>query len=168
MKNSWNHLYPLSKLSFMTCFERVHQLSENNFLRSIIARIFIRVGWNIQIKINNIKEILKVYLINSITKSYILNIKIRPIVTEYAFIIKLVDGTYSAHSLNPYAYFVHSWSYFDIQNLRLVIIFSMKNSWNHLYPLSKLSFMTCFERVQQLSENNFLRKIVEISKIKIL
>jgi hypothetical protein len=33
---------------------------------------------------NNISEILKVYIINSIAKSYILNIKIRPLVTEYA------------------------------------------------------------------------------------
>jgi hypothetical protein len=50
---------------------------------------------------------LEVYIINSITKSYILNIKIRPLVTEF----------------NPYAYFGHSWSYFDIQNLRLVILY---------------------------------------------
>jgi len=28
-----------------------------------------------------------------------------------------VDGTSSAHSFNPYAYFGHSWSYFDIQRL---------------------------------------------------
>jgi hypothetical protein len=35
------------------------------------------------------KEILKVYK-NSITKSYILNIKIRPLVTEYTLMIKLV------------------------------------------------------------------------------
>ena len=70
---------------------------------------------------NNIKEILKVY--KSITKSYILNIKIRPLVTEYALMIKLVDGTSSAHSLNPCAYFDNSWSYFDIQNLRLVILY---------------------------------------------
>jgi hypothetical protein len=31
--------------------------------------------------------------INSITKSYILNIKIRPLMTEYALTIKLVGGT---------------------------------------------------------------------------
>ena len=66
---------------------------------------------------------MKVYIINSITKSYILNIKIRPLVTEYALMIKLVDGTSSAHSFNPYAYFGHLWSYFDIQNLRLVILY---------------------------------------------
>jgi hypothetical protein len=59
----------------------------------------------------------------SITKSYILNIKIRPLVTEYALMIKLVDGTSSTHSFNPYAYFGHLWSYFDIQNLRLAILF---------------------------------------------
>jgi len=60
---------------------------------------------------------LEVYIINSIAKSYILNIKIRPLVTEYALMIKLVGGTNSAHSFNPYAYFGHSWPYFDIQNL---------------------------------------------------
>jgi hypothetical protein len=31
----------------------------------------------------------KVYIINSIAKSYILNIQIRPLVTEYALTIKL-------------------------------------------------------------------------------
>ena len=51
--------------------------------------------------IANISEILKVYIINSITKSYILNIKIRPLVTEYALTIKLVGGTSSTHSFNP-------------------------------------------------------------------
>jgi hypothetical protein len=35
---------------------------------------------------------MEVYIINSIAKSYILNIKIRPPVTEYALRIKLVDG----------------------------------------------------------------------------
>ena len=74
-------------------------------------------------KNNNIQEILKVYIINSITKSYILNIKIRPLVTGYALMIKLVNGTSSAHSFNPYAYFDHSWSYFDIQNPRLGILY---------------------------------------------
>ena len=66
---------------------------------------------------------MKIYIINSIAKSYILNIKIRPLVTECALKIKLVDGTSSAHSFNPYAYFGHSWSYFDIKNLRLVILY---------------------------------------------
>ena len=60
---------------------------------------------------------------NSIAKSNILNIKIRPLVTEYPLMIKLMDGTSSAHSFNPYAYFGHSWSYFDIQNLQLVILY---------------------------------------------
>jgi hypothetical protein len=42
---------------------------------------------------NNISEIFKVYIINSVTKSYIMNIKISPLVTEYALTIKLVGGT---------------------------------------------------------------------------
>ena len=71
----------------------------------------------------SLSTFLKTYIINSITKSYILNIKIRPLVTEYALMIKLVDGTSSTHSFNRYAYFGHSWSYFDIQNLRLVILY---------------------------------------------
>jgi hypothetical protein len=66
-------------------------------------------------KLKRTPEILDVYIINSVTKSYILNIKIRPFVTEYALRINLVGG-------NPYAYFGHLWSYFDIQNLRLVIL----------------------------------------------
>ena len=43
--------------------------------------------------------------------------------TKYTLMIKLVSGTSSTHSVNPYAYFGHSWSYFDIQNLRLVILY---------------------------------------------
>ena len=59
------------------------------------------------------------------TKSYILNIKIRPLVTKYALTIKLEGGknTSSTQLFNPYAYFGHSWSYFHIQNLRLVILY---------------------------------------------
>jgi hypothetical protein len=82
---------------------------------------------------------LKVYIINSITKSYILNIKIRPLMTEYALMIKLVDGTSSAHSFNPDAYFGHSWSYFDIQNLRLVILYSAWNGRSHSRQMRPLS-----------------------------
>jgi hypothetical protein len=67
--------------------------------------------------LHKILENLEIFIINRITKSYILNFKIRPLVTEYALMIKLVDGTSSAHSFNPYAYFSHSWSYFDIQNI---------------------------------------------------
>jgi hypothetical protein len=91
---------------------------------SIIAQIYTR-GMKYTNKQNNIKEILKVYIINSITKSYILNtaIKIRPLLTKYTLMIKLMDRTSSGHSFNPYAYFGHSWSYFDIQNLRLVILY---------------------------------------------
>jgi len=38
---------------------------------------------------NNISKSLKVYIINSIAKSYILNIQKRPLVSEYALTIKL-------------------------------------------------------------------------------
>ena len=49
--------------------------------------------------------------------------------TKYALMIELVDGTSSAHSFNPYAYFGHSWSYFDIQNLQLVILLLAQGWW---------------------------------------
>jgi hypothetical protein len=88
---------------------------------------------------NNISEILKVYIINSITKSYILNIKIRPLVTEYALMMKLVDGTCFVHSFNRYAYFGQSWSYFDIQYLRLVILYLFRNCELHLNIIVTLS-----------------------------
>ena len=71
---------------------------------------------------NNISEILVVYILNSITKSYILNIYQNK--TEYTLMIKLMEGTSSAHSFNPYTHFGHSWSYFDIQNLRLAILYN--------------------------------------------
>ena len=82
---------------------------------------------NKQINIRNFESL---YMINSITKSYILNIKIRPLVTKYALTIKLVS---SVHSFNPYAYFGHS-SYYDIQNLRLVILYVLctMHLWNNL------------------------------------
>jgi hypothetical protein len=80
--------------------------------------------------------------------------KIRPLVTEYAFMIKLVDGTCSAHSFNPYAYFGHSWSYFDIQNLRLVILFLFY--WlSQIFWGKELIFSSenCFPKVAGLVQN---------------
>ena len=59
----------------------------------------------------------------SLAKSHILNVKIRLLVMEYALMIKLAGVAISAHSFNPYAYLGHSWSYFDIQNLRLAILY---------------------------------------------
>jgi len=50
-------------------------------------------------KKKNILEILEVYIIISITKSYILNIKIRPLVTEYALMIKLLMRTSDTRGL---------------------------------------------------------------------
>ena len=46
----------------------------------------------------------------------------RPLVPEYLLMIKLADRI-CAHSFNPAAYHSHSWSYFDIQNLRLTILY---------------------------------------------
>jgi hypothetical protein len=73
---------------------------------------------------------MKVYIIKSIAKSYIFNIKIRPLVTEYALMIKLVGlgRKFPPHSFNPYAYYGHSWSYFDIQNLRLAILYPINHN----------------------------------------
>ena len=91
---------------------------------------------------------MKVYIINSITKSYILNIKIRQIVNEYALMIKLADGTSSSHSLNPDAYFGHSWSYFDVQNLRLVILY--------LFPFTHYShfFLPVYQKIKSARNVN--------------
>ena len=47
--------------------------------------------------------------------------------TEYALRFKLVDGTSSTHSFNPYACFGRSGYYFDIQNLRLAILYVTTN-----------------------------------------
>jgi hypothetical protein len=58
-------------------------------------------------------------------------------VTEYALMIKLVDGTSSAHSCNPYAYFGHSWSYFDIQNLLYLLYIDFK------YPIFQCNIGDC-------------------------
>ena len=121
---------------------------------------------------NNISELLKVYIINSITKSYILNFKIRPLVTEYALMIKLVDETNSAHSFNHYhVYFGHSWSYFDIQNLRylLYILHSHAKSMNEItVTLSFSNTHTIYkEKGQNFQKNskfpNF-QKCYKISK----
>ena len=111
----------------MTCRISHFQDGRSFQLNPLVSLLVDLYAWN-EIYNNNknsIYKFLKVYKINSIpvTKSYILNIKIRPLVTEYALMIKLVDGTSSAHSFNPYAYFGHSWFYFDIQNLRLDILY---------------------------------------------
>ena len=105
----------------MTCRISHFQDGRPFQLNPLVSLLADSHAWNeIYNNKNNISEILKVYIINSIAKSYILNIKIRPLVTALA--IKLVGGTSSTHSFNPYAYFGHSWPYFDIQNLRLVIL----------------------------------------------
>ena len=39
--------------------------------------------------------------------------------TEYALMIKLVDGASSAHLFNPYAYFGHLWFYFEIHIFKM-------------------------------------------------
>ena len=43
----------------------------------------------------------------------------------------------SAHSFNPYAYFGHSWSYFDIQNLRLAMLYIFRKVLTWLTLWSK-------------------------------
>ena len=74
---------------------------------------------------------MKVYIINSITKSYILNIKIRPLVTEYALMIKLV-----AEQVPPTRLILMRTSVtrglIDIQNLRLVILYLLQIKHIHL------------------------------------
>ena len=50
--------------------------------------------------------------------------------------------TCTAHSFNPYAYFCHSWSYFDIQNLRLVILYLSDGSNNIHHYIKSVWFST--------------------------
>ena len=112
------------KLLFETTEISTHPNStqqESNYIYLYTTKF----GTSIKIRLNRKFESteFETMRVNCITKSYILNIKIRQLVTEYALMIKLVGGTCSAHSLNPYAYFGHSWSYFDIPNLRLVILY---------------------------------------------
>ena len=107
----------------MTC--RISHFQDNRSfqLYPLVSFLVDSYAGNEIYKKKYIYEIVNVYIINSITKSYILNINIRPLVTEYAWKSKLMDGTSSAHLFNPHAYFDHLWSYFDIQNLRLVILY---------------------------------------------
>ena len=94
---------------------------------------------------------MKVYIINNINKSYILNIRITPIVTEYALI--------SAHSFNTYAYFGHSWSYFDIQNLRLVIKYTLSEQY-FSYCQSVNKFNNIYIHCRYISTYIYLRNII--------
>jgi hypothetical protein len=72
---------------------------------------------------NNISEILKVYIINSITKSYILNIKIRPPVTEYALMIMRTSVTRG-----------------------LILIFKIYNSLYYIYSVQVTNFLVKFHK----------------------
>ena len=76
---------------------------------------------------------LKVYIIDSITKSYILNINlVRPLVTEYALRIKLVGGTSSAHSFNP---FMHT-----LVTRSRILIFNIYDSlYVYIYYIAHIS-----------------------------
>ena len=86
----WVYASILIKFSILIIFVHCCKYDMHNFTfsgwqtlpaapLSSIARRFTRMEWNIQ----------KIYIINSIAKSYILNIQIRPLVTEYALTIKL-------------------------------------------------------------------------------
>jgi hypothetical protein len=60
----------------------------------------------------------------------------------YHSIFKLVDGTSSAHSFNPYVYFDHSWSYIDIQILwlRILYLFPWKMLWYICHAITFLIY----------------------------
>ena len=51
---------------------------------------------------------MEVYIINSAARSYILNIKIRPLVTEFALMIKLVGGIPPTRLILMYDYYICS------------------------------------------------------------
>ena len=76
----------------------------------------LRIYLNLQINIfkytnkkKNIKEILKVYIIRSITKSYILNFKIRSLVTRNSNIkvTYFSHGTFQRYLLNCAPPYIH-------------------------------------------------------------
>ena len=104
-------------------------ITENNWNRFEIDPIWTQSGF--KLNRTNLNRSQSIYMWTQ-SKSYILNIKIRPLVTEYALRIKLVGGTSSSHSFNPYAYFDHLWSYFDIKNIRLLILYTAKNIFTTL------------------------------------
>ena len=70
----------------MTCRISYFQDGRSFQLNPLVSLLVDSYAWN---EICNNKKV-KVYRINSIAKSYILNIKIRPLVTEYALMIKFV------------------------------------------------------------------------------
>ena len=65
----------------MTCIISHFQYGRPFQLNPLVSLLVDSHAWNEIYK--------KVYIINSIAKSYILNIQIRPLVTEYALTIKL-------------------------------------------------------------------------------
>ena len=73
----------------MTCRISHFQDSRPFQLNPLVSLLVDSHAWYTNNK-NNISQILKVYIINSIAKSYILNIKIRPLVTEYALTIEIL------------------------------------------------------------------------------
>ena len=155
----------------MTCRISHFQDGRSFHLNPLVSLLVDLYVWNeIQIKLI-IYTKFGVYIINSITKPYILNIKIRPLVTEYALMIKLVDRTSSAHQFNPYAYFGHSWSYFDIQNLRLVILYL--NVVLYIYFTNVYQYQHCqiysWISWRRYTANNFYLKIApKVIKLYIL
>ena len=68
--------------------------------------------------------------------------------TEYALMIKLVDGTNSTHSFNHYhAYFGHSWSYFDIQNLRYLLYYTLHS---HAKSMNEITVTLSFSNTHTI------------------
>ena len=101
-----------------------------------------------------------------------MNFKIRPLVTEYALMIKLVDGTNSTHSFNHYhAYFGHSWSYFDIQNLRYLLYYTLHSHAKSMNEITvTLSFSNTHtiykEKGQNFPKNSKFPKFQKFQNIK--
>ena len=84
----------------------------------------------------------------------------------------LLATSSSAHLFNPNAYFGHSWSYFDIQNLRLVIPYltfvltinvdaDVEGKCDH-YVLPSAIFVTCETKIK------YMTNIINVSPAEII
>jgi hypothetical protein len=82
-------------------------------------------------------------------------------IRSYALTIKLVDGTSSAHSFNPYAYSGHSWSYFDIQNLRLVILYRTVTSARSCNNVGHLFWFTILKWWNLNDQSSYFQSILK-------
>jgi hypothetical protein len=93
----------------MTCRISHFQDSRPFQLNPLVSLLVDSHAWWYTNNKNNISQILKVYIINSIAKSYILNIKIRPLVVKF-YMSYLQQYTKIIKMLTLKTYFSYIWS----------------------------------------------------------